>query len=586
MQELFADFLPERNPISLKRLIKNQRFNIFKAVLISLFFHLTLGLVLFLSSVFSSDLAKSTNQEMSLFDVIVQSKQTGSLPQGMSEEILTQIKEYEDILSRIKIQDSSMKKDDISQLTNSLVESLIALQKGYVSLEPSEADSREEQIFNEIKETELDSGTKLFKAPPVPGKNEIKFNVLEKDKLEAFNKLSDRITAAKEDFIYSGQRVRINILGGGFRIVPEGYFFRDSPYEELLALGADLFYVVTGFPSIYKKFEQTKKIGEDINTTEYGFLDVKKLGVFLVEKVSQSMVASESDTATQKPEFKKTLFDERKMDRILDDLMTLPELEQLEKFQTDYLDRDEIENQSLIKLTQEFTRNNLNTIMFDISDITSAFDYIEEIYFNKALDHFFYKIWLKTPSSRVGVEFLLCIADHIRFEKNGLYFLHKAYKEANDFLSHKYHQTEMFNKIQKCFVIKDIYENLVKKLPALGFNSIQQVLAYYQDVERGVYTLLLDLGGEAKNIGLYELGRFAWKNELYLEALEHWENIENSYSTKSLQEIRRVISQNLELNQTVLFINSSLNRYGERGQSAFIARLTQYGKWQNRYKKD
>jgi hypothetical protein len=266
--------------------------------------------------------------------------------------------------------------------------------------------------------------------------------------------------------------------------------------------------------------------------------------------------------------------------------MTLPELEQLKKFQADYLDRDEIENQSLIKLTQEFTRNNLSTIMFDINDITSAFDYIEEIYFNKALDHFFYKIWLMTPTSRVGVEFLLCIADHIRFEKNGLYFLQKAYEEANDFLSHKYHQTEMFNKIQKCFVIKDVYENLVRKLPALGFNSIEQVRAHYQDVERGVYTLLLDLGEEAKNIGLYELGRFAWKNEQYLEALKHWENIENSYSTKSLQDIRRVISQNLELNHTVLGINSSLNWYGERKQSAFIARLTQYGKWQNRYKKD
>jgi len=586
MQDLFADYLSERHSISLLGLIKNQRFNIFKAVLISSFFHLILGLVLFLSSVFSSDLAKSKNQEKFLFDVIAQSKQTSSPPQDMSEEMLTQIKEYEDILSRIKIQDSSLKKDDISQLTNSLVESLRALQKGHVSLEPSEADSREEQIFNEIEDAELDSGAKLFRAPPTPGKNEIKFNVLTKDKSEAFNKLSDRITAAKEDFIYSGQRVRINTIGGGFKIVPEGYFFRDSPYEELLAQGADLFYVVTGFPSIYKKTEQTKKIGEDRNTAGNKFLDLKKLDVFLVDKASQNMDAVASDAENQKSESKKTHIDTRKIGRILDDLMTLPELEQLEKFQTDYLDRNEIENQSLIKLTQEFTRNNLSTIMFDISAITSAFDYIEEIYFNKALDHFFYKIWLKAPTSRVGVEFLLCIADHIRFEKNGLYFLHKAYKEANDFLSHKYHQTEMFNKIQKCFVIKNVYENLVRKLPALGFNSIEQVRAHYQDVERGVYTLLLDLGEEAKNIGLYELGRFAWKNEQYLEALKHWKNIENSYSTKSLQDIRRVVSQNLELNQTVLGINSSLNWYGKRGQSAFIARLTQYGKWKNRYKKN
>ena len=476
MQDLFADFLLENNPIPLIKLFRNNRFMIFKAVLISLFFHFTLGLVLFLSSDFSSDLAKYTNQEKSLFDVIAQSKQTGSLPQGMSEEMLTQIKEYEDLLKKIIIQDSSLEKNDISQLTNSLVESLIALQKGYVSLEPSDADSREDQIFKKIKDSELDSGTKLFIAPLAPGKNEIKFSVLTKDKSEAFNKLSDKLTAEKEDFIYSGQRVRRNIPNGGFKIVPEGYFFRDSPYEELLALGADLFYIVTGFPSIHKKTKQIKKIAEDRNSVENIFLDLKKFDVFLVEKTIQGKDVTISDAATQKTESKKTHIDEREIDQILNDLMTLPELEQLEKFQTDYLDKNEIDDQSLTELTHEFTRNNLSTLMFDISDITSAFDYIEEIYFNKTLDHIFYKIWLKTPSSKIGVEFLLCMASHIRFEKNGLYYLQKAYKGACDFLSQTYNRTEMFNKRQKSFVIKDLYDDLLKKLPSLGFHSMEQVL--------------------------------------------------------------------------------------------------------------
>ena len=583
---MFADYLPERNSISIIRLFRNQSFNIYKAFLISLFFHLTLGLVLFLSSVFSSDLDKSENQEISLFDVIAQSKHVSSLSQGMNERVLTQIKGYEEILRRIKIQDSSLEEDDISQLTDSMIQSLIDMQKDQVSLTQSVPDSSEEHLFDEIEETELDSGTKLFKAPPAPGKNEIKFNVLEKEKSEAFNKLPDRITAEKEDFIYSGQRVRIDLLGGGFKIVPEGYFFRDSPFEEILAQGADLFYIVTGFPSIYKKFEQTKKIAEDSNTAGNRLLDLNKLDVFLVEKASQSMVVAASDSENQKLESEKTHIDNRKISQILDDLMTLPELEQLKKFQSDYLDTGTIENQSLIKLTQEFTRNNLSTMMFDISDITSAFDYIEEIYFNKELDHFFYKLWLENPTSKIGVDFLLCIAYHIRFEKNGLYFLHKAYKEAIDFLSQKYSRTEMFNKRQKCFVIKELYDDLVKKLPALGFRSIEQVLANYQDVEKGVYNLLLDLGQEAKNIGLFELGRFAWNNEQYLEALEHWRNIENSYSTKNLKDIRRVVSQNLELPQTILDINSALNWYFEDEQRGFIARLTQFGKWKNRYKKD
>jgi len=266
--------------------------------------------------------------------------------------------------------------------------------------------------------------------------------------------------------------------------------------------------------------------------------------------------------------------------------MTLPEIEQLEKFQRDYINRQAFDEPSLIELTREFTTNNLSSIMFDISDITSAFDYIEEVYFNKALDHFFYKIWIEDPTSEIGVEFLLCIVNHIRFEKNGLFFLHKAYAEANDFLSQKYQRTEMFNKRQKCFVIKDVYENLVRKLPALGFHTIDEVLAFYQEVERGTYNLLLDLGDRAKNIGLYELGRSAWDNEQYLEALEHWKNIDESYTTKSLQKIRRVITRNNSLPQTILDINSSLNWNVYREQRDFIARLAQYGKWKNRYKRE
>ena len=144
----------------------------------------------------------------------------------------------------------------------------------------------------------------------------------------------------------------------------------------------------------------------------------------------------------------------------------------------------------------------------------------------------------------------------------------------------------MFNKSQKCFVIKDVYEDLVRKLPALGFSSMEQVLAHYQAVERGVYNLMMDLGTEAKNIGLFELGRLAWNNEHYLEALEFWKNIDNSYSTKNLQDIRRVVSKNLTLPKTILDINSALNWYFEDEQIGFIARLTQFGKWKNRYTKN
>ena len=549
-----------------------------------MFFHFILGLFLILSSVFSSDLAKSENQNTSLFDVIAKSRQTISLPQDMKSGVLADIIEYEEILRKIKIQDSSLNQDDLSQLTDNLIDTLASLQKGHVSLEPSEADSGEENIFNDIEGAELDSGAKLFKAPPAPGRNEIKFNVLAKNKSDAFNKLSDRITAEKEDFIYSGQRVKINILGRGFKIVPEGYFFRDSPYEELLAQGADLFYIVTGFPSIYKKTEQTNK--ENRESVENRFLDLKKFDVFLVDGASQVKTSTALDAETQKAKSNKIYIDERKIGQILNNLMPLPELEQLKKFQADYLNTISLENQSLIDLTKEFTRNNLSTMMFDISDLTSAFDYIEEIYFNKELDHFFYKIWLENPTSKIGIDFLLCMAYHIRFEKNGLYFLHKAYEEANDFISQKYSRTEMFNKSQKCFVIKDVYEDLVRKLPALGFSSMEQVLAHYQAVERGVYNLMMDLGTEAKNIGLFELGRLAWNNEHYLEALEFWKNIDNSYSTKNLQDIRRVVSKNLTLPKTILDINSALNWYFEDEQIGFIARLTQFGKWKNRYTKN
>lgn len=585
MNNLFTDFLSERNPTTPLRFIGIKRFNIYKAVLISIVCHFILVLFLYLSSLFSPDLVSSINQEETLFNVIAKNSQIDSqLPEIRSEE-LARIVEYEEILKRIRIQDSSLKQVDRSQLTDGLLDTLAALQKGFKSLEPSEADLSQE-ILSDIEDMQLSSGTKLFKAPQFPGKNQIKFYALEKEKSEAFNKLSDKITATKEDFFNSGQRVIINLKGGDSKTVPASYFFRESPYEEILAQGADLFYIVTGFPNIYKKLDQSKKGREAKIVAEKTSLDQKMMDVFLVEKSSQGMVPSNLEEEYGKIESKKTQIDIRNIGQILDDLMTLPELVQLENFRNNYLNNQVLDDPNLIELIREFTSNNLSSIMFEISDITSAFDYLEEIYFNKALDHLFYMIWLNDPSSEIGVEFLLCIANHVKFEKNGLYFLQKAYGEAENFLSQKYQREEMFNKRQKCFVIKDVYEDLVWKLPALGYQSIDEVMSAYQEVEIGVYNLLLDLGEDAKNMGLYELGRFAWENEEYKEALAHWNDIDKSYSTNSLRRIRKVISRNQSLSLTILDIDSSLNWtfYGE--QRAFIDRLVKFGKWKNRYKEE
>ncbi|MCJ7581755.1 MAG: hypothetical protein MUP98_14635 [Candidatus Aminicenantes bacterium] len=585
MQDLFGYYSHDRNSTSLWRFIGIKKLNICKALVLSIAFHFTLGLALYLSAQFSSDLVKSNNQGKSLFDVIAQSRHAISNPQGMDGRDLVQIGEYAELLKRIKIQNSSLSKEEVFQITDTMIESLITMKKEQSNLGLSTDESEEEQLSDDLEDAKLKSGTRIFKAPPSPGNNEIRFNVLEKDKSEEFNKLSEKITAVKEDFTYSGERVRINLIGGGFKIVPAGYFFRDSPYEELLAQGANLFYVITGFPSIYKKTAQTKKLDKDRNPVEQNILDLKQLDVFLVEKSSQDSDYQAVDMVSQELESKKKYMNDQEINQILDDLMTLPELEQIEKFKTDFLEGNEIDDQTLFKLTQEFTGNNLSSMMFDISDVTSAFDYMEEIYFNKALDHSFYEFWLSDPNSRIGVEFLLCLADHIRFEGNGLFYLQKAYKEASDFLSQKYHRTEIFNKRQKCFIIKEIYDELVRQLPSLGFRSIDEVLSYYQEVEKGVYNLVLELGEEARNIGLYELGRQAWNQEQYIEALDYWNIIDDSYSTKSLEGIRRVVSQNQEQSQIILGINSSLNWNIDEEQRDFIIRLVTFGKWKNRYKK-
>ena len=584
-QGLFGYYLHERNPHSLLRFIGIRKLNIGKALVLSIVFHFTIGLMFYLSTLFYPDLDFSNRKDESLLDVFSRINQKNPQPQDKSDGVLAQIIEYEDILKKITIQDSHLNNEELSQLTTDLIETLASLKKGHTSLDPPDLEIEEERIINEINELELTSGTKIFKAPLTPGKNQVKFYVLDKDKSEAFNSLPDKITATKEDYIYSGQRVRIELPEGGFKIVPDSYFFRESPFEQLLAQGADLFYVVTGFPNIYKKLEQPSKQGKSQRTLLNTDPVPKMLDVFLIDKFLQSPGEKGSDAEPAKIESNKATIDNRGVDQILDDLMVLPELKQLERFKKDFLDRQDLDNSSLIELAREFTRNNLSSIMFDISALTSAFDYLEEIYFNKALDHFFYKLWLRNPSSEIGADFLLCIVDHIRFEKNGLIFLHEAYTEANDFLSQKFNRTEMFNKEQKCFVIKDVYEDLTRRLPEFGYDSMDAVLEDYQKVEKSAYNLLLEMGGKAKNIGLYRLGRFAWKNEHYSEALEHWNNIDRSYSTKNLEKIRAVISRKQSLPQTILDIDSSLNWYVFREQLEFIDRLTKFGKWKNRSEK-
>lgn len=343
---------------------------------------------------------------------------------------------------------------------------------------------------------------------------------------------------------YGREQVRVETETGN-KYIPSVFFFRDSPHEKIAAAGAGQFLVVKGFPAIQQPP--------------------------LPPPTAKREIFNASDPEIQK---------------ILDELMQHPEVEQIEILEQQYLEHYDLNSDDLVILTQQFFKQNLGRVFIDLGDVSSAYDYLEEVHFKKHLINDLYDFWHRYPTSRIGIEFLLAMAEQYDFERRALEFLYKAYDDALAFIERRILKAEIYDKKAKSSVIKNLYLDLKKNLPKIGYATQKDVLNKYIAEEKRIYLMISVLEGDLKYLGLYRLGALYWRLDDYDAALQTWDRIDFSYTENSiLREIRDAQKKYSGPNKLRTQINAIFEWHANKDNSAQMDRLIKFGRWKKRYLK-
>jgi hypothetical protein len=387
----------------------------------------------------------------------------------------------------------------------------------------------------------------------------------------------------KKEYVKRGNKVKVNTQKG-ISFVPSDYFFRNCPYEELLAQGADLFSFRLGFWPLDLMGKTNDQEGGSQFTSRNNSEHL--LRVFLLRKNDFSKIKEKEKILSLKKGDKPVFFltVNESIDFILDELMMYPEPDQFERFTQEYLTKYDLDDQNLTELTQEFFYRNLGSIFVPISDKAEAFDQIEELFFNKAINKKIYDFWKLHPASRVGDEILFYLAAQIGFEKRALESLVRAYPSAKKFTSEKYFKLELYEEKAKCFVIKDIYEALMDAMAEKKIDSAEDLFEMYSQEQHKIYARLVAKGGEIKNRGLYAQGCLYWEDGRYDEAVQQWREIDKYFSSQAFQKIKKNITGENDSIKNRILINEILDYYAHKGEKNYLARLEKYKKWSLREK--
>ncbi|MFQ6119518.1 MAG: hypothetical protein ACE5KE_06500, partial [Methanosarcinales archaeon] len=294
------------------------------------------------------------------------------------------------------------------ELYKKLLKSYFQLLKDKIQINPSIKENRRYTpvFIDDEGEFDLSSGDKVFSGEPLPGIEKPIFYVLpreKKERIEYFRRFED---LEKEFVDIFRDQVKVKI-GAGFKYVPIEYYFRDSPYEEILARGADLFFVLKGFPLIEAKCAPNvyswKKI-DTLKSDEYN----KDFVVIFLENIS---IKPERSLIKEEQRVKRVLqISDKEIEKILDDLMVLSEEEQFSYFIKNYLEKYDPNSGDLAKLAREFFYRNLNNVIILHVPISIAFSFVEELFYNKPLDSYIPIFWRKNPNTKTGAVLLLCLA--------------------------------------------------------------------------------------------------------------------------------------------------------------------------------
>jgi hypothetical protein len=437
----------------------------------------------------------------------------------------------------------------------------------------------------QIKQLYSGSRNSEFLGPP-PALNElIVQRSFQKEQKQGSQDYTTRTkTLRREPLIAGSMQMRVQTNKNTY-YVPQEYFYRKSPTKELTKSGADMFTVIEGFPELEMYSGPRPGLLQEKSRSRRDY----RGSVSSFSEGSLVLLSEESYShAAEMPNWPYSLIiaDQRGKE-ILDDLVNLSENEQLNRFQENLLKQNDPDSPELARFTWEFIQNNLASVFILVSDISAAFDFMEEVYFNKPLNQGFYELWQEHSESRTGKVFLLSLAFHYHFERKALVNLFKAYDDASSYLKGRTRDKEIHNKKAKCQAIKKVCEELVIELKKRGYNSLKEVLNRYLDEERKIYEMLIERGGEERHIGLFALGCLNWEEMLFDSALEVWNRIEaTNVQNQALQEIREVVSRysGKDMGEIIPQVTAILDYHSHKNNKTLLMRLVQHSHWKSREK--
>lgn len=549
-------------------------------VIFSVIFHLIILGVL----VHSHSLRNSPGEKrgFSLADYEAFSQALSVLRTEMNEEVketsapmpVLSEEEIATLLAEAPSLDPQFKKRERVEIFYELLKSRLGREEGRsASMQTSRAGRR----------SVLDSGTRFFDSGPYASGRASLYKISP----EIMRQLSLLRRSEKwehEETLVRGGYVRVQ-AETGTRDIPVDYYFRDCPYEEILTVGEKAFYFVSGFPvqDPSGDFERNK-----VETGRVLSLHPEKdFAVFLLKSAHLKPATTLLAKRQQEP----LVLGPGELERILDELMELPEEEQFSRFVSNYLERYDPDEGDLAVLAREFMHRNLGTIFIITSPFAAAFDFLEEIYFNKRTQGYLETYWRKKRGTKTAAEIIFIIAGLIDFEKRTLGYFFCAYESALRVLTSGERKSDVFNQKAKAFVLKETMEGVLEAMEKAGIQSEEELIKLYEDAEASLYGLLTEGGGETRDRALFALGCLHWNSGRHKEAVSTWKSIRSSYERRTFREMRRQIEsfERMAADGPVDYslidsrVRVLLSKEDNNQSNKQLRRLIKYRKWSLRY---
>jgi tetratricopeptide (TPR) repeat protein len=424
----------------------------------------------------------------------------------------------------------------------------------------------------------LESGEKVFISGSADGSGRLEIHKLKKDDAVALDELRRRGDYVRKPPAETTPVIRLG-TGADAKDVPAEYFYRDCPYEEMLARGAGLFSVVTGFPDLspdelLSGKSQPPEIAEApaVPQTNQARFNV----VYLPRGLPASGPPRIEDGAALP-------VSGAQVGRILDGLMAFPEEEQFARFEKDYLAKYDLNDENLARLTRDFLYANINGAFFIVDDLTSAFDSLEELFYKKSV---FEKLdgWRrKAPRSKTAAELLFCLASAYDFEKRIIHYLAAAHPEAKNVLDGQLKKPSLFNPGVKAYVAVTVCRDLLGRLARGGFSSLDEAISLYTEEQLRIYDSLLGFGGETRNRALLAAGCLLWQEGETEEAIKRWRQIDVTSKVPLAYEIRRSLENPWAFRRSpIASIDEDLARDSAKNTGILHQRAVKFRKWSRR----